>query len=269
MEQSIAPTEMFRTNKERKIRLILFLLTVICFCLLEFSKIQNYCNEVGYRFSIIEYAYLITACGANLPYTSIAYLLLLENINQTDQRISSNKLFPLVHKCFRVGLFASFCIVLFSFIPALFAGTWNTVWTEPLLISEGQLTDSIVPKMIYTYVSPMGGLFIGAFVLVLFWTSAGSALVTGRKFGLYHLCVALFLYLLFWNSIHLPDSSNFIPNWFFSLNAIINHTNERNPFIALGETIVLNLGIIIISVICNAAREHYCHKYTQRKVDSL
>ena len=269
MEYSDAPVHIKYAKKESIIRLILFLLTAIAFCLLEFSKIQNYCNEAGYRFSAIEYVYLITACGANLPYTSIAFLLLLDNSFQSYLHVSTNKMIEQVFKSIRAGLFAALSIVVFALIPAVFVGTWSIEWTEPSLISKGHLTDSIITRMVYTNISPLGGLLISTIILMFFWSSMGSVLITCRKAGLFLLGITLVLYLLFWNSIYLPNSSSFIPNWFFSLNAVVKHTNDKAFFAELLKAIALNVGIIIISVICNAAREHYCHIYLKREVDTL
>ncbi len=269
MKHSGAPTEFMKKNKESKIRLGIFLLTVIAFCLLEFSKIQSYCNEVGYRFSVIEYVYLIIACGANLPYTSLAFLLLLENSYQLSPRITANKMIEQIFQSIRVGLFAVLCVVAFSLLPAAFVGTWSAEWTEPFLISEGQLTESIIPKVIYTNVSPLGGVLISFIILILFWSSVGSVLITCKVYGLYHLGVTLLLYFLFWGSIYLPTHNSICPNWFFSMNAIVKHTNVKAFFADLLKAIALNVGAIIISVICNAARERYCHKYIKRKVNEL
>lgn len=265
MEYSIAPQILMKINKESKIRFGIFLLTVIAFCFLEFFKIQSYCNEVNYRFSVIEYVYLITASGANLPYTSIVFLLLLENSYQSQLCVSTNKMIEQVLKSIRAGLFASLCIVFFSMIPAFVAGTWHIGWTEPLLMSEGKLTNSIISRVIYTNVSPIGGLLLGAIVLAAFWTSVGCVLIACKEYGLYHLGVALLLYFLFWGSIYLPSHNNICPNWFFSLNAIVNQTSVNTFYADLLKAIALNLGVIIISVICNAAREHYCHINLKKK----
>lgn len=258
MGYATAQIEM-RSRNENRIRFVLFLISIISFCLLEFSKIQGYLNEMSYCISSIEYAYLITACGANLPYTSMAVLLLLENGERSRLDRSGRKALRQIRISFCVGLFATVCIVLFSLIPASIAGKWSLEWSEPVLLSEGLLSSTVIPQIIYTTFSPLEGLLISVAVLTFFWAAVCSVLIMCKDMHIYHLGVIMLLYLLFWTSIHLPNSNGYTPNWFFSLNAIIGHTKANEIATNLMLAIALDLGIIIISMICNAAREHYCH----------
>lgn len=246
---------------ERRIRLTLYIITVFAFCLLEYHKLQDYLDEAGYQISMIESVYMIVACGANLPYTSIAFLLLLENCYKSQLFTNREKVTAQLLTSFCAGLFAGICVLLFSLILAMVAGTkWSSEWTEPILINEGIISETVVPKLIYTTFSPVQGLLVSVTILILFWVAQGCALITFKEAHLYHLGVTMLFYLLFWNSIHLLNPLGLVPNWFFSLKSIIANTKTKDILAYIINAATIDLVVIIGSVICNVAREHYCHK---------
>lgn len=212
------------------------------FCLREVIVLHDYLVSLGYSLHVDEMAFVIVFSGCNMPYTSVLFLLLLgdfftdRSAMQADESVcvQGQILYCLYAALTMTGIVLSLSLLLSP--PFSAAGTG---WSEPLLFEQGLIQTSIVPKILFSRMTPIPAILLSALVIQLFWHTAAMAILVFTVFRAQLAGVMLYVFSLFASSICMLDRPlTLLPDMRFSLHAVLSIAPYGNEMTEVMPTLL-------------------------------
>lgn len=248
------------------LRIMIFLVAVALLCLREISFIYRYLRPMAYSLSRIEYIYSVISSGANMPYSSIVFLLLLGDIKRNTDAISCGKRKLLTRwngiiYCFLASVIMPFLITLFTFILTLPIAGSGFTWTESVLASQGLIETSVIPGVIFRSLTPISAVALAAWIVQLFWFVSALFLFLFSLLGMKYLGTMLYLIGIFWQSIWFGyDYGKWASIKYYTLTSMLQYaeSGHEQQFITQGlQCLIIEMLICIaLCVIVSSIKHH-------------
>lgn len=234
---------------------------LLALCLCEIISIHRYLQTVGYTISQMEYVFLLLSCGANMPYSSILFLLFLGDMSQMNRKrfIRSNQhqfLYSLAY-CLGSALITALLIVVYTYFLSIPCSSKDVPWTEATLISS-QLTTTLVHPYIIQTIAPLPATILAFNILCMFWFVATLFLYIMSQLKATHLGIMIYVIGIQWNSIWLGER---IPAWFpvrcYTLDGILKTAAKGDEAYAIFQGMqYLTIGIITLGIISSIVTKY-------------
>lgn len=248
-----------------------YCVSLFALCLCETVSIHRYLQMAGYTLTQIEYVYLLLACGSNMPYSSILYLLLLGDMSQMQHKVFLGRqrhhmLHSIVY-CFGFAIVTAILIAVNAYILSIPFSSIGDSWMEASLMSAEQLTSTLVHPYIIQTMEPMFATILAFSIVCLFWSASALFLYSMCQFKLPHLGIMLYIIGIQWSSIWFGEE---IPAWFpvrcYTLNGILMTAEKGSEAYAILQGIqYLGLGLIVLVILSNLATKYAQHQEEKKQ----
>ncbi len=218
--------------------IMVFMMGLLGLCLSQVISIHRYLQTAGYSLTQAEYIFSLISCGANMPYSSILFLLLMKDSDpfQKSGYLINEKRYALrrIIRCFFMSFMMAILIVIFTFILTFPIANKKIIWTEPLMMPSRELVNTIIPNYIFETQEPLSAIMLAFGILFLFWFSSSLFLNTMSQVNATYLGLMVYVVGVNWNSIWFGE---WIPSWFpvrcYTLNAILRNAEIGTEYHAI------------------------------------
>ena len=224
---------------------------LIIFCYREIYIIKTYLSQAGYQLSVCEYIYLVMSCGVNVPYSTLGYMLLCFNISTKHRRLS----------CVYIAVIYALCAIIFVLIFCYGVASKNVEWTEHAMMMSHSISHPVIPQIVFTNMNSIVSIVVATMFLIAFWSMLGITTVSISKVWIKCIWLSICFYVIFWNSIHLSTSTEFIKlNSIISLKVLLGNAKSNCIWMEILKALGVDFLIILFSEIVHYVIMKHFHK---------